>query len=198
MKALQAPIQKQIFEIKVTLRGIKPPIWRRFQIAGDVTLRRLHFALQTIMGWTNSHLHLFQIGETRYSEFDLDDPWNEDMKDSTKFKLHQLVRRPQSRLKYEYDFGDSWEHSLLVEKILPAERPLRYPVCLAGKRRCPPEDCGGPWGYQDFLEAIGNPDHESHEENLKWIGGGFDPEEFDIEHVNRRLRGGKNFGVWTR
>lgn len=95
------------------------------------------------------------------------------------------------------DFGDGWEHSLLVEKILPAARPLRYPVCLAGKRRCPPEDCGGPWGYQDFLEAIGNPDHERHEEFVEWIGGGFDPEEFDIEHVNRRLRSGKNFGVWT-
>ena len=102
--------------------------------------------------------------------------------------LQQVVSRVKDKLIYEYDFGDSWEHELLVEKILPLEEGKRYPVCLTGKRACPPEDCGGIWGYASLLEAIRDPEHPEHEEMVDWVGGEFDPEAFDLDEVNRELQ----------
>ena len=108
--------------------------------------------------------------------------------DERKVKLSQVVARGHKKFSYVYDFGDNWDHTILVEKVLPAEAGVRYPRCTAGKRACPPEDCGGAWGYVDFLDAIKNPKHEQHAGMLEWIGGEFDPEAFDIEAVNEGLR----------
>ena len=178
-----------IYQIKVTLNGSKPPIWRRIQVPSDINLGKLHRILQVVMGWTDSHLHQFIMGGTYYGEPDPDyRDMGMEMRDEKRVKLNQLVRGEKSRLRYEYDFGDSWEHELLVEKILPPEPGVRYPVCLKGKRACPPEDVGGVWGYPDFLEAIQNPDHSEHEDMLEWIGGEFDPEAFDLDEVNEALR----------
>ena len=174
-----------VYQLKITLKAIRPPIWRRLQVK-DCSLAKLHDILQTCMGWTNSHLHAFEIGGQEYGE---PDPHGMmEMEDERKVTLSQVVARGFKKFTYTYDFGDTWEHVLQVEKTLPVEADVRYPRCLAGARACPPEDCGGPWGYGDFLEAIDNPEHERHEEIVEWLGGPFDPEAFNIETVNQQLR----------
>jgi len=181
---------EMVYQLKVTLKESKLPIWRRFQVAGNVTLHRLHLILQDVMGWTNSHLYRFDIGGIEYSIPDpVEDDFNElHFVDSRRTKLSKVVSREKATFTYEYDFGDSWEHQIVVEKILPAEPGGQYPVCLAGIRACPPEDCGGVWGYEELLEVISDPLHEEYESMMEWLGGSFDPEEFDINQVNRVLR----------
>ena len=178
-------IGASVYQLKVSLRGITPPIWRRVQVPGDITLAKLHRVLQIVMGWTNSHLHKFSIGEVDYAEPDPDGFLN--VQSDRRARLNNVVRTKQ-KFEYEYDFGDSWEHDLVVEKTLQPEPGAFYPFCLGGKRACPPEDCGGVWGYQEFLEAIMNPAHTEHEAMLTWVGGSFDPETFDLGAVNASLR----------
>jgi hypothetical protein len=181
------PKSDTIYQIKVTLRDSKPPIWRRIQVRSDTRLDQMHAILQEVMGWDDYHLHQFIIFGDYYGEPDPDFDFIE-MKDQRKYKLSDFLAETGVQFVYEYDFGDSWEHILLLEKILSAEIDVQYPVCLKGKRACPPEDVGGIWGYEEFLEAIADPEHEKHEEYLEWIGGDFDPEEFDLEEVNEGLR----------
>jgi len=178
----------QIYQIKVTLDDTHPPIWRRILVPAHTTLLKLHDILQIVMGWEDYHLHMFTIEGSIYG-----DPANNEYGDlgtidEANYKLSQVIYQEGQRLSYEYDFGDSWDHTLLVEKILPPQEGVRYPLCLKGKRACPPEDVGGVWGYENFLEAIRDPNHDDHEEYLTWIGGKFDPEAFDLEEVNTRLR----------
>jgi hypothetical protein len=138
------------------------------------------------MGWEDYHLHQFVAGGEAYGVPDPD--FGMEIRDEKRVRLNQLTRCEKAKIGYEYDFGDSWEHELLVEKILPRQDGQTYPVCLAGKRACPPEDCGGVWGYADFLEAIGNPKHPEHRAMREWGGEDFDPEAFDLERVNDRLK----------
>jgi len=175
-----------IFQIKVTLRYSKPPIWRRIQVPGDTRLDKLHLILQVVMGWQNYHLHQFIVGNTYYGEPHPD--YGFEMRDERKVKLHQLAPAEKSKFVYEYDFGDSWEHELLVEKIMPPEPDVNYPRCIKGKRACPPEDVGGVWGYDDFLAAIKDPNHPEHEDMIEWWGDKFDPDWFDLEEVNEVLQ----------
>jgi hypothetical protein len=178
----------QVYQLKISLRNIRPPIWRRVQVYSDITLDELHKVIQIVMGWTESHLHQFEIGETDYSiPSVLEGPFGEKPKDERRAKLSKVAPQEKSKFGYLYDFGDSWEHEILVEKILPAAEGQYYPVCLTGKRAGPPDDCGGPWGYADFVEAIKDPKHPDHEDLLEWIGGEFDPEAFDLEDINKRL-----------
>ena len=177
----QSKPSSDVYQLKVTLQGIRPQIWRRFQVTGDTTLPELHLILQVVMGWENYHLHQFSIGGP-------DPDFGSETKNDHKVTLRQLVPQEKTRFAYEYDFGDSWEHEILVEKILPRKPRARYPVCVAGKRACPPEDCGGIWGYPEFLKAIRNRRHPEHREMLEWIGGSFDPEAFDLKEINRALR----------
>jgi len=137
------------------------------------------------MGWTNSHLHQFIVGQTYFGEPYPD--YGFEMHDERDVRLNQIADEG-ARFVYEYDFGDSWEHILLVEKVLEPEPGQQYPVCIKGKRACPPEDVGGVWGYYGFLEAIQDPDHPEHEDYLEWIGEDFDPEAFDLDAVNAALR----------
>jgi hypothetical protein len=174
-----------VYQLKITLRDIKPPIWRRVQVK-DCTLSQLHNIIQTCMGWDGYHLHSFEIGGEQYSEPDPDGMM--ETEDERKVKLSQVVAGGIKKFTYTYDFGDNWEHVIQVEKTLEAEAGVRYSRCIIGKRACPPEDCGGPWGYAEFLEAIRDPKHERHEELLEWVGGEFDPEKLDIEAVNEELR----------
>ena len=178
------PSQKSapsVYQLKVTLKHSKPPIWRRLQVTADTTLYELHIVLQVAMGWTDSHLHQFIAHGQYYSDplFELD------VIDESRARLSQLVTGIKDKFIYEYDFGDSWEHEILVEKVLTPEAKTHYPRCVKGKRACPPEDCGGVWGYEDFLEAIQDHDHPVHEDLLEWIGGEFDPEAFDVDEVNQ-------------
>jgi hypothetical protein len=158
---------------------------------GDITLAKLHQVIQVAMGWTDSHLHSFQIGEIYYQEPDPDfDPDFSlyETRNEKKFKLQQVAGREKMKFLYEYDFGDSWEHEILVEKILPMTEARNHPVCLKGVRACPPEDIGGLWGYYEFLEIMQDPKHPQHEDMAEWAGDRFDPEEFDLDAVNKQLK----------
>ena len=134
------PNAPKIFQLKVTLKHARPAIWRRLQVPGDLRLGKLHAVLQDAFGWTSSHLHQFIVGETVIGMPDLDA--FEPVVDERKIRLDEIAQA-KSRFVYEYDFGDSWEHQVVVEKVLPVEAGVRYPRCLAGERACPPEDCGG-------------------------------------------------------
>ncbi len=175
-----------IYQLKVTLRDSHPPIWRRIQVSGDTTLAKLHHILQEVMGWTDSHLHQFIVNGV-YIGVPSPEDWTE-VENEKQFKLSQIVPSEKFKFVYEYDFGDSWEHTIVVEKILPPEPGVHYPVCLKGKGACPPEDCGGIYGYYGLLEALQSPDHPEHEEMLEWMGGEFDPEAFDLDGINQALR----------
>ena len=175
-----------VYQLKVTLRNSKPPIWRRIQVTSDTRLSVLHRVLQAVMGWEDAHLHQFMAHGMYYGTPHPDLGF--EVKNEQQVSLQQVVSRVKDKLIYEYDFGDSWEHELLVEKILPLEAGQPYPVCLTGKRACPPEDCGGIWGYASLLEAIRDPEHPEHEEMVDWVGGAFDPEAFDLDEVNSALQ----------
>ena len=175
----------QIYQIKVTLRHIAPPIWRRIEVPADIKLGKLHHILQAVMGWTDSHMHAFRVGMVQYGTASREFP---DMfKNERTARLDQIVAAGKTLI-YEYDFGDGWEHELKIEKALTPEPGMRYPRCTAGKRACPPDDCGGPWGYEHLLEVLRDPKHEEHEEMREWIGGDFDPEEFDLDEVGEALK----------
>src|SRR5690606_41145883 len=139
----------------------------------------LHTTLQIVMGWTNSHLHDFIMDNVQYGE--PNEEFFDAMKDESKFRLSQLLRLEKEKLLYNYDYGDGWEHEVLLEKILPFEHYMTLPLCIKGKRACPPEDIGGIPGYAMFLEAINDPSHPEHEEMREWVGGDFDAEHFDID-----------------
>jgi hypothetical protein len=186
------PRSGQVFQFKITLLGIKPSIWRRVHVK-DCTLDKLHEHIQTAMGWTNSHLHQFEIDDEIFGDPELLDDGFADFacEDSTITKISEVV--PESskrfRLLYQYDFGDSWEHEVLFEGCLPVEKGMKYPLCLEGERACPPEDVGGVWGYEEFLEALTDPKHERHDELLEWRGP-FDPEKFDPKEATKHMKRG--------
>ena len=177
-----------ILQLKINLRYIRPPIWRRVQVPGDFTLAKLHRVVQAVMGWQNYHLFQFTVGKTFYGDPSLDEFSELDLKDARKARVGQILSKPKQRMVYEYDFGDGWKHDIVFETVLPPDSNTRYPFCLEGARACPPEDCGGVRGYEYFLEAIFDPDHEEHDEMLEWVGGEFDPEKFDIMLANRELK----------
>ncbi len=176
------------YQIKVTLRDSQPPIWRRIQVRGDITLAKLHRILQRVMGWEDAHLHQFIVQGERYGVPDQEDVGPRKTRDERKYKLSDVIPGENSQCAYLYDFGDNWEHVLEIEKALPPEEGVRYPLCLAGGRACPPEDVGGIPGYENFLEAIRDSQHPEHEELLAWAGGAFNPKEFDVDQINQKLR----------
>ncbi|MBI4909363.1 MAG: plasmid pRiA4b ORF-3 family protein [Acidobacteria bacterium] len=181
----------EIFQLKVTLLGTKPPVWRRLLVPAEASLAQLHFILQIAMGWSNSHLHEFSAGGLRIGMTEREGGYFDDdpAEDENKVRLSSVLQSTGAKLRYTYDFGDSWEHTIVLEKRLPAEIGSQYPICTAGKLACPPEDCGGVGGYYDLIEALADPDHESHEHLLEWTGGRFDPNAFSITDVNNSLAG---------
>lgn len=182
--------ESYVFQIKITLVGSKPPIWRRFLIDPNENLFNLHLVIQILMGWTDSHLHQYIQGKTFFAMPDRSDEgsFGSERLDESKFKIFQVLDKPKAKIIYEYDFGDSWGHVLVLEKILPQEESKKYPVCLDGALACPPEDCGGIFAYRNILEIIGNPDHEDHEEMIEWLDDEFDPKEFHLSVINSRLQ----------
>jgi Plasmid pRiA4b ORF-3-like protein len=172
-----------VFSLKVTLRNVRPPIWRRILVRGGMTFGDLHMAIQVAMGWQGGHMHAFDVGGQQYGEpGSLEDGGNEE-----RLTLNGVIKSGVNRFTYTYDFGDDWEHDILIEKTPPRIDATAFPACVAGKRNCPPGDCGGPWGYFDLLEILKNPDHPSHEEQREWIGGDFDPEAFSISAADATL-----------
>jgi hypothetical protein len=179
-------MESTIYRLKVTLRGSRPPIWRRIEVPSDITLAQLHDVIQLAMGWTNSHLHQFRRGSTCYgpdnTELDMPPQQNE-----KQVRLNGVLRKPKDRLAYEYDFGDGWEHDVVLERSaagLPDAPQVRV---TGGKGACPPEDVGGIGGYYGFLEAIKDPAHPEHDDMCEWYGDAFDPNAFDVEEVNKHF-----------
>ena len=178
-----------VYQLKITLRDIRPPIWRRVQVRSDVTLSHLHWVIQLSMGWTNSHLHSFTIHGQEYGVPMPEMGFEElEPEDERSVKLSSFIPGVKFKFLYLYDFGDSWEHEVLVEKVLTAEANVDYPTCIRAKRACPPEDCGGTWGYQELIGVLQEPDHPDHRAMLEWVGGYFDPEDAEFDDINPCLK----------
>ena len=171
----------------MTLEEIEPPIWRRLEVPGDITLARLHSVIQLAMGWQDYHLHEFRIGDVTYGEPNPEFDDDREIKDDRRAWLRRAVSGVGEEFIYLYDFGDGWTHDIVVEDIRASEPRIRYPRVIAGARACPPEDVGGPYGYVDFLQAIADPKHTEHDGMLEWVGGEFDPEAFDVDAKNREF-----------
>lgn len=174
----------EVYAIKVTLLDTSPPVWRRILVPRDIKLRDLHRTLQTVMGWTDSHLHQFVLRRQRVS--DLRARVGSKIGDESRTRLGELLRTVGERLWYEYDFGDGWQHELLLEEVLLGDESFQQ-ICVTGKRCCPPEDCGGPHGFAELLKAFQDANHPNHEETCEWLGD-FVPEFFSTDEINRRLR----------
>ncbi len=188
------------YELRVSLQFVQPEIWRVLRVPHDLRFSQLHKVLQTAFAWTNSHLHQFHVHDpVKNIESIVGDPRNDDdlyipgeeapskTRDERKVTLEEYLGKPGDHLLYEYDFGDGWMHEVTLVAIHPQATRLTTALCLDGARACPPEDCGGPPGYDNFLTAIGDPAHEEHESMLEWVGGGFDPAAFDLGVVARAL-----------
>lgn len=178
---------ESIFVLRIDLANIKPAVWRRLEVAADITLAGLHYLTQIAFGWDNSHLHAFEIDGQPYGQR-MPGPFEMDMDelDEAKFRLAE-VAGVGSRFTYTYDFGDDWIHVIKVEKVLAPTPGVRYPRCTAGKNAAPPEDCGGPWGYAEMLQNLADPDHPERDELLEWLGEDFDPKAFDKDELNAGL-----------
>ena len=174
-----------VYQLKISLADVQPLVWRRVLVM-DCSLAKLDAIIQTCMGWQGGHLSSFEVQGEEYG----DDPCGElEMESPRKRKLSQIVQSGIQKFTFTYDFGDNWVHTVQVEKTLEAEPQVHYPRCVAGGRACPPEDCGGPWGYAHLLEVIRDPKHEEHEEMLEWLGEEFDPDRFQAGEINRQLTG---------
>ena len=177
--------RKTAVQLRILLIDVAPAIWRRLLVPGEIELSKFHSIFQVAMGWKNCHLHYFEINDQRYS---MPDPeWDDDDIDESTVTFSDLVETG-SRFFYEYDLGDCWRHEVVVESMDPVLQILKFAACIDGQRACPPEDCGGTSGYAELLEAIGNPDNETHADYLKWAGGAFDPELFDLVAINAALQ----------
>jgi hypothetical protein len=177
------PATEHAVELTVALRDIEPPIWRRVIVPASLTLYELHAVIQTAMGWADYHLHLFDVAGTLFG--DIEETDGGPLGDEETFTVGQAAAAVDE-FSYEYDFGDSWDHATRVEQII-ASVGVGTPHLIGGGRACPPEDCGGPWGYHHLLEVLADPAHKEHEDLLSWVGGGFDPEAFDLAETNANL-----------
>jgi hypothetical protein len=183
------PSPHDIYQIKVTLLDTKPPIWRRLQVPADLTLAQLHNVLQIAMGWDDEHMHEFRVGQRRFGRPEPADPFMgmPGIESERTARLSAVLGRAGAKMIYTYDFGDSWEHGIALEKQLPGDPNTTYPVCTDGQLACPPEDCGGIPGFYDLLDALADPNHERHEELSDWIDENFDPQGFSLDLLNRKL-----------
>lgn len=155
---------KTVHRLKVTLRQVKPPVWRRIEVPSEIKLSDLAGVLEEAMGWFGGHLHGFEADGVIYGVPDDEGFGFRRTVDEGKARLGEVLPVVKSKMRWDYDFGDGWEHDVVVEAIEARQRGVTYPLCLAGRRACPPEDCGGPWGYSELLEVLRDPTHERHEE----------------------------------
>jgi hypothetical protein len=175
------------YQLKITLIGIEPPIWRRMQVPSSIRLCCLHSAFQVVMGWTDSHLHQFEKDGKCWGVQEHDEFSERELIDENQTQLGNVLKAEGDALIYVYDFGDDWQHEAVLEKVIPVNHVVKAPVCLGGERRCPPEDVGGVPGYEEFLEVILDPTHEEHEHMAGWAGGPFQAEEFDVKAMNETV-----------
>jgi hypothetical protein len=177
---------KEIYQFRVSLAEVRPPVWRCVQVRTDCTLARLHKIIQAIMDWQDCHLHEFNVGGRNFGVPDLDD--EQPVLDERLFRLRDLDISIGDRIEYLYDFGDNWQHLLGLEDRLAVATGVVYPVCIGGECSAPPEDVGGVSGYEELLEALSDPGHDEYEQTKAWLGRPFDPRAFSIDEANERLR----------
>lgn len=176
-----------IYQIKITLDGVTPLVWRRIQVPSDLFLHDFHKVIQTTMGWENAHLHQFTKNGRTFGIADDELEMSDKFMDYTSIRLMDILKKTGEEIQYIYDFGDNWKHKILLEEILEAANDQYYPICIEGKRNCPPEDCGGSMGYAELLKVINKPGHPEREELLEWLGDDYDPEDFNLDIVNELL-----------
>ncbi|RLF60074.1 MAG: plasmid pRiA4b ORF-3 family protein [Thermoplasmata archaeon] len=190
-------VVSEIYQFKILLNRSKPPIWRRIQVPETYTFWDLHVAIQDSFGWDDYHLHEFEIVSPKLDRIVNiglpDDEFGEEILTEQKEKIRDYFSMDNNSSRYTYDFGDNWEHIITLEKILPRKNEETYPICIKGRRACPPEDCGGMWGYEEFIEAMLDPKHEKHKELMEWYGRDFDPIYFNKDDIsfsdpNKRLQ----------
>lgn len=177
-----------VHTLKVTLRGVRPPIWRRIEVRSEATLAELSVLLEAAMGWLGGHLHAFDVKGVIYEPPDPDGDLFRHAEDETTHPLGEVLPSVKAKMRWDYDFGDGWQHDVLVESIEPTADDAKYPRCTGGRRACPPEDCGGPWGYHDLLDAIADPRHGRHDELTEWLPADYDPNHFDPHEMTADMR----------
>ncbi|MEJ5376870.1 MAG: plasmid pRiA4b ORF-3 family protein [bacterium] len=179
---------KKVYQFKITLQGIKPPVWRRIQVPETYTFWDLHVAIQDSMGWSDEHLHEFRIvnpctGGTESIGIPDDEGWGPPVAPGWRRNIAFYFSEANPKAKYIYDFGDNWLHTVRLEKVLDRQPGVKYPLCVGGRRACPPEDCGGVPGYERLLEIVADPSHEEFETMSEWLGDDFEPEDFDPRRI---------------
>jgi len=189
MATKRSDTAQDLYQLKITLLGTKPPIWRRLVVPATITMAKLHDVLQTAMGWHDCHMHQFCAGDRLIGKPDPDDfaSGMPPVENERTIKLNGVLRNPGAKMIYTYDFGDNWEHAVALEKRLPLLLDINHPICIDGKLACPPDDCGGIPGFYNLLDALADPNHEQHEELCDWIGDEFDPQAFSVDTVNQKL-----------
>lgn len=181
---------ESIIQLKITLLGTDPAIWRRLLVKKNTTFENLHHIIQIAMGWTNSHLYEFNIKGYRIAEpvEEFIDYFEDNTIDPYNLSIDHVIKNKKIKFNYVYDFGDHWEHQIEIEKFIPVEKQIQYPVCIDGKLNCPPEDCGSISGFYSMLEIIGDRKHPERKEMLQWLGGEYKPEHFDLSETNKELK----------
>lgn len=198
-----APAAGDVYQLKVTLQGTKPRVWRRVLVDGAGTLDQVHEVIQAAFGWWNYHLHEFEVGDARYGvpdpDYNPEYDWGPPTLDEGRVRLDSVASHG-SKFDYTYDFGDDWRHRIVVEKVLPADEgsPVMVPACVDGHRACPPEDCGGTWGYEELLAILADPSHPEHAARREWLGrpldpAAFDAADFEVNLRNQQLAGGDDW-----
>jgi len=187
-------VEDTIHQLKITLRSVRPPVWRRIAVRSDTNLVELAAILEAAMGWLGGHLHAFEGTQARYA---MPDPeWPDDDLDEREYRVSDVLPDVGSKLRWDYDFGDGWEHDVVVEEIGSGQPAIDLPICLAGRRACPPEDCGGPMGYEDLLVALSDPTHPEHDQMREWAPPGFDLTSFDVNEATSSMRSARPLKGW--
>ncbi len=187
MPAIRLSTDDSVIQLKITLQHVQPEVWRRVLVPADIPLGALHFVLNEAMGWDCKHMHSFSVGGRRFGDPGHDPNGELGFENEHEVELSSMVSTG-SKLTYAYDPGDGWIHEIQIEEQQPADDRLGYPLCIGGARACPPEDCGGPPGYEQLLRALASKDHPEHGKTLKWVGGYFDPSGFDANRINTVLQ----------
>ncbi len=186
-KAKNVDFNQDLYHLTISLQDVKPLIWRKISVNSNILLPELHDVIQIVMGWDDDHLHEFRANRINYIDKKINSPLSKSDKDYRKVRLSDILSKKSKAITYEYDFGDGWEHKIVLSQIIPKSGQA-YSVCLEGARSCPPEDSGGPHGYQMKLDILKDKKNKNYEDILDWMGEDYDPEKFDIDLVNKRLK----------
>jgi hypothetical protein len=189
-------VASTVHRLKATLQGTKPPIWRRVEVGSDITLAELSGVLEAAMGWLGGHLHGFDVNGVQYQQPDLEDGMFEPPEDETKHRVGEVLADTDAKMRWDYDFGDGWEHKIEVEAIEPQDPTIAYPRCITGRRACPPEDCGGIWGFAELLDAIADKTHPRHDELSEWLPIDYDPSHFAAAEITNDMRSPRPLAGW--